>query len=87
MKIEYCPFCGSSAELVRKNIRVADDGIIKNEYFVRCKVCKATTRDCASFIFQNEKGEIKVESDGAMRAIECWNSRPVEVKKNDQNVL
>lgn len=75
MNIDYCPFCGSSAELVMKSTGKGDSGAITNSYSVRCKVCKVETRPYQSNILQNEKGEIEVRVNGAERAIETWNSR------------
>lgn len=75
MNIDYCPFCGSSAELVMKSTGNGQCGAITNAYSVRCKVCKVETRPYDSFILQNEKGEIEIRTNGAERAIATWNER------------
>lgn len=83
MTIDYCPFCGSSAELVMKATGNGASGAITNTYSVRCKVCKVETRGYQSNILQNEKGEVEIRVNGAERAIETWNSRKPGVKHED----
>ena len=87
-EIKDCPFCGGKPSLINTKIYIDTQGIIKNGYRVICNGCGSSTKECASFIFQNKDGEIKVETNGALEAIAWWNRRhkPEKwVKKEEVN--
>ena len=73
--IKNCPFCGSEGKLIRTSTCMENNEVINHTYKVKCSKCNAETRTCASRIFQDDNGVVHIEANGAIDAIDLWNSR------------
>lgn len=74
--IRSCPFCGNGGKLyLRKELCTTNPVTIRNSYAVGCSKCQIYTPICESCIFQDHKGMVIVEKNGAKDAIERWNKR------------
>lgn len=73
--LKKCPFCGSEGKLIQTTTGIDYTGIIQHTYKVKCSKCDVETRTCASKIFQDEKGDVHIELNGADDAIKLWNMR------------
>lgn len=89
IKLKPCPFCGGNACLVRcsRSIGGASSTIL-DSWCVRCDTCEAETpHEYKSKIYQNNDGNIVVESNGAEAAALTWNRREGEESEPLQKAI
>ena len=84
--IKACPFCGGEAELIMKTDgmhqagpKIAKRATIVNNYVCGCGTCGIYTPYCESKIYQDEKGYVCIDRNGAIDAIDLWNKRSAEL--------
>ena len=74
--LKKCPFCGNEAKLIQNaNGHSFNPLAILNRYHVECCECKISTPTYESKIYQDSKGEVHIDANGAELAIEVWNRR------------
>ena len=78
--IKPCPFCGGEAKLIMKTdgMHHAKYATIINNYVCGCEICGIYTPYCESKIYQDAKGCVCIDRNGAIDAIDMWNKRSVE---------
>ena len=74
--LENCPFCGGEARLrqMTSGFRTGR-AMITNSYVAGCDECRIWTSSCESEIWQDDKGQIHVDKNGAEDAARAWNKR------------
>jgi len=73
--IKKCPFCGGTANIIQLSTGINHNGTIENSYAIQCGKCKSSTRAYTSKIYQDSTGEVTIEANGALEAINQWNMR------------
>lgn len=88
IKLKPCPFCGGNACLVRRSRSIGGaSSTILDSWCVRCNTCEAETHTYKSKIYQNDDGNIVVESNGAEAAALTWNRREGEESEPLQKAI
>ena len=74
--LRKCPLCGGEATIeIRSTGYHYGKNAITNRYVVRCTKCLLSSRECESYIWQDNKGRIHEDKNGASEAVDLWNKR------------
>ena len=66
MSIKNCPFCGSTATIIKTDGSTDGPGSV----YVKCTSCDAKVQHSDEFMWENTDNKLKIDS-----AIEKWNRR------------
>ena len=66
MNIKNCPFCGSTATIIKTDGSIDGPGSV----YVKCTGCGAEVQHSNEFMWENTDSKLKIDS-----AIEKWNRR------------
>lgn len=73
-KLKPCPFCGGTAKLVRIRSSYKTNPVtIMDEWEVQCEKKCCSTLSFQDVIYHANNGDVVVEKNGAIAAIEFWN--------------
>lgn len=75
--IKPCPFCGSVARLVKISEGTTYRNHIHDSFSVSCSGCDMVIPAFYSDIYQDDKGNLVIKSNGAIEAIKMWNRRAI----------
>ena len=81
-ELKPCPFCGASAKLILNNIDFdRQNSEIIGDFYIKCQGCAFYSKIFSTRVRILSNGEVKICSNGALKAANAWNRRINELEE------